>query len=387
MLKDLRTSTKLFLLCGMFVAAIVLATYSLIREKQIAIEIVRKELVGAQYLEALRGVYAVILEPASQASQRQASAIAAMDALTKAEARTGGSLHTATLAENLATKVRDLIASGTGDDSGPLTGKALAGARDLAARIGDESNLALDPDLDSYYIQNIVVKRVPALLSQMGELQSLLTRSPSGDDSQVRPFLLDGMIRSSIEDIDRDAEAASRRDADGQLKRTVAPPISSMVSAVNTYLGTANMVLSGQGNPTSLPPAFEAAYQRIDNAWAVEQVRTIWTAKQPARQPAWQASRQSASQRLGRGSQPIVRRHNLSADRPAAPAIRGARGECPRDQGLQPAHQSGRGATKSASSRPPSMPCWQSLPQHASGKRRIRRATRRCKPNSPGLPV
>ena len=253
----------------MFVAAIVLATYSLIREKQIAIEIVRKELVGAQYLEALRGVYAVILKPASQASQRQASAIAAMDALTKAEARTGGSLHTATLAENLATKVRDLIASGTGDDSGPLTGKALAGARDLAARIGDESNLALDPDLDSYYIQNIVVKRVPALLSQMGELQSLLTRSPSGDDSQVHPFLLDGMIRASIEDIDRDAEAASRRDADSQLKRTVAPPISSMVSAVNTYLGTANMVLSGQGNPTSLTPAFEAAYQRIDNAWAV----------------------------------------------------------------------------------------------------------------------
>ena len=267
-LKDLRTSTKLFLLCGMFVAAIVLATYSLIREKQIAIEFVRKELVGAQYLEAFRGVYAVILEPASQASQRQASAIAALDALAKAEAKTGGSLHTATLAENLATKVRDLI-SGTGDDSGPLTGKALAGARDLAARIGDESNLALDPDLDSYYIQNIVVKRVPALLSQMGELQLLLTHSPSGDDSQVRPFFLDGMIRSSIEDINRDAEAASRRNADGQLKRTVAPTISSMVSAVNTYLGTANTVLRGQDNPTSLTPAFEAAYQGVDNAWAV----------------------------------------------------------------------------------------------------------------------
>ena len=104
MLKDLRTSTKLFLLCGMFVAAIVLATYSLIREKQIAIEFVRKELVGAQYLEAFRGVYAVILEPASQASQRQASAIAALDALAKAEAKTGGSLHTATLAEILRPK-------------------------------------------------------------------------------------------------------------------------------------------------------------------------------------------------------------------------------------------------------------------------------------------
>ena len=57
----MRTSTKLFLLCGMFIGVIILATYSLIEEKQIAIEFVRKELVGARYLEALRGVYAGIL--------------------------------------------------------------------------------------------------------------------------------------------------------------------------------------------------------------------------------------------------------------------------------------------------------------------------------------
>jgi signal transduction histidine kinase len=271
-LKDLRTSTKLFLLCGMFVAAIVLATYSLIREKQIAIGFVRKELVGAQYLEALRGVYAVILaEPtdALQASQRQASAVAALDGLAKAEAATGGSLHTTTLAANLANTVHNLVATRTGDDKGPLPAPALAGARDLAARIGDESNLALDPDLDSYYIQNIVVKRVPALLSQMGELQSLLTRSPFDDISQVRPFLLDGMIRSSIEDINRDAEAAYRRDTDAHLKQTTAPVISSMVSVVNSYLETANTVLKGQRDSTLLLPAFANAYQRIDGSWAV----------------------------------------------------------------------------------------------------------------------
>jgi hypothetical protein len=59
--KNWRTSTKLFLLCGMFVGAIFLATYGLVEEKQIAIGFVRKELVGARYLENLRGVYAVIL--------------------------------------------------------------------------------------------------------------------------------------------------------------------------------------------------------------------------------------------------------------------------------------------------------------------------------------
>jgi signal transduction histidine kinase len=270
--KNLRTSTKLFLLCGMFVGAIILATYSLIEEKQIAIGFVRKELVGARYLKALRGVYAVILAKdadASRGARSQAYADAALDALAKAEAETGGSLHTAQLAETLTTAVRDLVATRPGGDERTLTIEALAGARDLAARIGDESNLALDPDLDSYYVQNIVVNKVPALLSQMGELQSLLTGSPLSDDLRVRPLLIAGMIRSSIEEIERDAAAAYRRDADGRLKQAIAGAIGTMVSAVNSYLGTANAVLGGQSSATSLLHSYVTACQSVDSAWTV----------------------------------------------------------------------------------------------------------------------
>ena len=48
--REFAHSTKLFLLCGMFVGAIILATYSLVEEKQIAIGFVRKELIGARYM-------------------------------------------------------------------------------------------------------------------------------------------------------------------------------------------------------------------------------------------------------------------------------------------------------------------------------------------------
>jgi signal transduction histidine kinase len=258
---NLRTSTKLFLLCAMFVGAIVLATYSLIAEKQIAIGFVRKELVGAHYLEALRGVYAVILP--EDADVKQTSVDAALDALAKAEAKTGGSLYTGQLVETLATAVRDLVAAGPGGDKRTLTVEALTRARDLAARIGDESNLALDPDLDSYYVQNIAVKRVPSLLSQMGELQLLLTGVPSGDD-QVRPLLLDGMIRSSVEEIERDAAAAHRSDPHGQLKAAIAPAIGTMVADVHAYLETAN-----PDNPDSVRPPFATATRSVDNAWSI----------------------------------------------------------------------------------------------------------------------
>jgi signal transduction histidine kinase len=269
--KNLRTSTKLFLLYGMFVGAIILATYSLVEEKQIAIGFVRKELVGTQYFQALRGVYAVILAEDSDAShgaQKQDSVEAALDALAKAEAKTGGSLHTASLAEAVATAVRNLAAARPDNDKRKLTVEALTKARDLVSRIGDESNLALDPDLDSYYVQNIAVKRVPALLSQIGELRSLPVGAPSAE-SQVRPLLFDGMIRSSIGEIERDGQAAYRRDPNGQLQGVIAPAIGTMVADVNAYLETANTVISGQGRADSLRPAFAAATRGIDSAWSI----------------------------------------------------------------------------------------------------------------------
>ena len=139
--KNLRASTKLLLLCSMFVASIILATYSLIEEKQIAIGFVRKELVGVQYLESLRGVYAIILAEDSntpQDAQGQASVDGLLNALTASETTAHGSPQTANLAQSLAAVVRRLSSAGSDGEKRALIVEALTKARDLAARIGDE---------------------------------------------------------------------------------------------------------------------------------------------------------------------------------------------------------------------------------------------------------
>ena len=262
----------------MFVASIILATYSLIEEKQIAIGFVRKELAGAQYLESLRDVYSIILAEDSkplQDAQAQASVDGALNALTASDPTAPGS-QTVKVAQSLAAIVRRLPSAGSDGEKRALIVEGLAKARDLAARIGDESNLALDPDLDSYYVQNIVVKRVPALLSEMGELQSLLgsaslTGSPSSDDRRVRRLLLDGMIRSTIEEIERDSAAAYRGNANGQLNEAIAGPIGSMVATANAYLGSANTTLNGQASSASLAPTYRKALESTNDAWIVSQ--------------------------------------------------------------------------------------------------------------------
>ena len=142
--RNLRTSTKLFLLCSAFVFSIIVATYGLIAEKRIAIEFVRKELVGARYLEAVRGVYAWILAdglalPTSPETSPSANQV--LDRLGDAQAQ-AGSLHTAELAQSVTDAVRKLSGPAADGEKHGLIVDALTKARNLASRIGDDSNLA-----------------------------------------------------------------------------------------------------------------------------------------------------------------------------------------------------------------------------------------------------
>ncbi|HMK40904.1 MAG TPA: hypothetical protein VK451_05040, partial [Methyloceanibacter sp.] len=162
MFRNLSTSTKLFILCSTFIIAIAVGIYSLVAEKKIAIEFARKELVGVRYFETLRGVYAAILAtPLGTGAAAQApSPEEALKSLEAAENQAAGTLQTAALEQSLAATLRQLWANGaqSEEDRGSLVVAALAKARDLASRVGDDSNLALDPDLDSYYLQDTVVR-------------------------------------------------------------------------------------------------------------------------------------------------------------------------------------------------------------------------------------
>src|SRR5262249_2865619 len=144
MFRNLSTSTKLFILCSTFIVAIVVAIYSLVAEKEIAIQFARKELVGVRYLESLRGVYAAILaKTRTNADGQTASPEETLKSLDAAEQDAAGTLQTAALEQSLETTLRKLWSKGAEGDRSALIVEALAKACDLATRIGDDSNLAL----------------------------------------------------------------------------------------------------------------------------------------------------------------------------------------------------------------------------------------------------
>jgi signal transduction histidine kinase len=246
MFKNLSTSTKLIILCGMFILSIGVTTHSLVAEHRIAIDFARRELLGNRYLAILRNVYAAILSERPIDSTTASAAAApekVLSALAAEQESVEGKFQTEELADSLLATMRELLARRA--QNGPtdtLVLEALNKARKLATRVADDSNLTLDPDLDTYYLQNIVANHLPTLLGQLGEAHVLFHDRPqpgTGTDGSLR-FVLDGLLRSTTDAIAEDLSAAYRGNVDGRLKHEVDNWFLIMSRSARAYLGALN---------------------------------------------------------------------------------------------------------------------------------------------------
>jgi signal transduction histidine kinase len=281
MFRNLRTGTKLVILCGVFCVAIAVPIFTVVIEKHIAIEFARKELTGSRHLGVLRAAYIAILpcEAGSAGSSDLCDAPfdQVIDRLAAARIDFGEDSQSADLQRSLVATLRQLASTKSG---GMLWSTyavaALTTARDLASRISDSYNLVFDPDLNSYHLQDIVTSKFPALMGQLGEMQVLVREAaaagaPSGEH-KVRMLMLDGLLRSATSEVKRDLAAAYRADSDGRLKRALDPPVAEMVRSMGLYLNTisANFV-EGKALPVDagyLAELFKSTIQSNLDSWA-----------------------------------------------------------------------------------------------------------------------
>jgi signal transduction histidine kinase len=282
MFKNLHTGTKLAILCSLFIVSLGVATYQLITEKQIAIDFAGKELIGNRYLSALREIYAEVLIRSSTdglTEQPNNSEILALNTLSSAETASGGVLRTAELEIALVAMLSELWSNKPERDPNELKSGALAQAKTLAKRIGDNSNLALDPDLDTYYLQDVVTSKLPIFLGQLGELQTLLRRMDAADapsaERGVRVLILDELLRSTMEDMQKGIATAYYGNLDGSLNRAVGTAFTEMMSASTSFLdslqsNTVNGEVDGLGI-ASIGRTYEGTVSRAVRAWGLTQ--------------------------------------------------------------------------------------------------------------------
>ena len=283
MFNDLRTSTKLILLCTMFIISVVVTTYSLVAEKQLAIAFARKELAGSKFLAALRPVYVAVLtnQPFNpSASELDISAYNAVKTLLTTQSEAVATLQIGPFVEAVSNQLNHLGSTSQAGKSASAP-EMLAKMQKLAAHVGDGSNLTLDTDLDTYYLQNTIVDQLPKLLGRLGELQIVPSRSSAGatstSENEVRFLVLEGLIKSTIEEINNNLTAAYREDADETLRQAIGSSYSALFSAVDTYLVDRRMTILDEIPTRANNPDFQHSWKAVLNssnqAWIVSQAQ------------------------------------------------------------------------------------------------------------------
>ena len=271
-LSRLSVGRKLLVIYLLDLSAVIFISGILINEKFIAIDFGRKEMAGAAYIDRMRPS---LLAAAGWHGAEPAPPLA----LERLEQQYGEGLQSAEVSQ----RFRDALASAAqAGPAGRETARraALEQGRALVTRIGNQSNLILDPDLDSYYTMSLVLLRFPELL-ELGADMAARLHAPGASglaatEARTQYFILEGRIDAIAASIRSDyAEAFAA--AKGPLQARLDPSRARLLASIEGFRRASRSVLESSDSTDAGAShrglaAFDAAQQtlfaELDGAWS-----------------------------------------------------------------------------------------------------------------------
>ncbi len=231
MLANLRIHWKLLLLSTAFLVPIIALAWLFIDQSYKDIRFAAKELDGSRYLATLREV-AVPL--ALDDGATAAGKLTAVEAVNEA---IGATLNLGDTFAKLVAAVHRAAAA-KGDDAADANLDALAAVREVVDRVGDGSNLILDPDLDSFYSMDLVVVKLPQATAQASIVEAAVRQAQSGKPTVSSVANLQmrlGEFTAVVAGVDASLQSALRGNPDGSLKIALDQPFLHYRDATRAY--------------------------------------------------------------------------------------------------------------------------------------------------------
>jgi methyl-accepting chemotaxis protein len=218
MLKNLKVAHRLGLFSTLFAVPMAFVLWALIVQKDVEVDFTGKEVVGTAYLQALSPIL-TRLEDRQFDPSVDLSGIPGQ--LSDAQARLAGPMDTADAAASTIAAAKALAADPGSGDALLKTQAALLG---LIARVGDRSNLILDNFLDTYYLADIVLNRMPTLIDRLPDVQQEAGKTASRDQ-----FLIDlGAIGDNRDGLDGSLASSIADNAGGSVKAALSLPYQAL---------------------------------------------------------------------------------------------------------------------------------------------------------------
>jgi methyl-accepting chemotaxis protein len=239
-LNNLSMRIKIYAICAIFVVPISYALLSYVSQKNELIHFAQRELRGVSYIASIRAMAAALTgsggDIAAELRHLEANAAAA-----------GQGMDTAALLADFTASARAVTAAPEGRRAAAI-GTALDNAAALIARVSDESNLSLDPDLDSYYTQDVVTAKVPALIGHLALARGLLQKAAvAGRPTAAGRFDYREVavrIKADVDAITADFASAYRGEHGGGLHSAVADAVDAAGKAAARATATIGLIAS-----------------------------------------------------------------------------------------------------------------------------------------------
>jgi len=174
LMNRLRYPQKFALISALFILPLVLVVYLLFSEINSRVEFAQKEIYGNAYLRPLIHFSQVVYQSRSSQSAITTSLISQnLEKLAQVEQKYGNVLNTTEVYASLQKAWQNLQSSYQQNisDRSENYEQLIEQIDILRARVGDTSNLILDPDLDTYYLMDANLIKLPAMRRLINEMQ------------------------------------------------------------------------------------------------------------------------------------------------------------------------------------------------------------------------
>ena len=266
-LSNLSVGKKLLLIYLLDLSTVLFISSILIHEKYIAIDFSRKELAGTAYIEALRPTMVAL----ARSTPPPAIGGAVLERLSATEQQLGTEMASAELNRRFSLALQSLREPAAPRDVAARRQAALEQGRELVTRVGNQSNLILDPDLDSYYTMSLILLRYPTLLDAVAQITPRLHDVVGGvaidPAERTRLFVLEGELRSAGGAIQSDyaeAVAASKP----VLGERLSPAQAELAATIDRFRAVVRQVAAGEPvERRQIDGAERAVLDALDGAW------------------------------------------------------------------------------------------------------------------------
>ncbi len=270
----LSVGRKLTLIYLLDLTAVIYVSSILIHEKFQSIDFTRKEIVGTAYSAAVRDVLMQPFLPPQSGAPPASVALLRLDLLRVSHDDT---LQTAQASKAFVDSWQQLNAETRPAEHQNALKPMLRQARELLTTVGNQSNLILDPDLDSYYAMSLVVLRFPELLEVLNDTIRILPRVPSAvaipsgvQDRRTELLILAGRLDAVALGIRSDYTQAFA--AGSPAQRAALQPSRTLLEArLGEFLAAVQLLADGDANPRNLEllqQHYGESLLALTDAWA-----------------------------------------------------------------------------------------------------------------------